>query len=134
MVKHTLAPRGLAPAAGPFVPGIAVENCRLVWTSGLLARDSGGAIVGKGDITAQTRQCIANLSQVLAEGGASLQDVIKLTVYLRDADPIQYAAMNAVRRELLQGASFASTTVQAGFFAEGALIEIEALAAVPLRD
>jgi 2-iminobutanoate/2-iminopropanoate deaminase len=133
MVKHTLAPRELPAAAGPFVPGVAVENCRLVWTSGVLARDSAGAIMGKGDVAAQTRQCIANLSQVLAAGGASLQDIIKLTVYLRDADPAQYAAMNAVRSELLRGASFASTTVQAGFFAQDALIEIEALAAIPLR-
>jgi enamine deaminase RidA (YjgF/YER057c/UK114 family) len=98
----------------------------------MLARDAHGAIVGRGDVAAQTRQCIQNVAHVLAAGGASLQDIIKLTVYLRNNDPVEYAAMNAVRSELLRGACFASTAVQAGFFAEGALVEIEALAAVPL--
>lgn len=133
-VKRALAPRALASSTGPFVAGVAVESCKLVWTSGILARDADGVIVAEGDIAAQTRQCIDNLSQVLAAGGASLQDIIKLTVYLRDADPSQYAAMNAVRRELLGGATFASTAVQAGFFEESALVEIEAVAAVPVRN
>lgn len=132
-VKRALAPRALASSTGPFVAGVAVESCKLVWTSGILARDADGVIVAEG-VAAQTRQCIDNLSQVLAAGGASLQDIIKLTVYLRDADPSQYAAMNAVRRELLGGATFASTAVQAGFFEESALVEIEAVAAVPVRN
>lgn len=130
--RQVLARREQTSRAGPFVPGIGVENCRLIWTSGMLARDAQGVIVGRGDISAQTRQCLLNIADVLAAGGASLQDVIKLTVYLKNADPAEYAAMNAVRCELMQGAAFASTAVQAGFFADGALVEIEAVAAVPL--
>lgn len=129
--KHPVVSTNLAPSAGPFVHAMAVENCKLIWTSGILARDVKGAIVGLSDIAAQTRQCISNLGHVLEAGGASLQDIIKLTVYLRDNDPSHYAAMNSVRREMMSGCTFASTAVQAGFFAEGALIEMEALAAIP---
>jgi enamine deaminase RidA (YjgF/YER057c/UK114 family) len=59
-----------------------------------------------------------------------LADLVKVTVFLRPGQ--DYAGMNDVRRELLTGVDFASSTVQVALNAPDALIEVEAVAAVKL--
>ncbi len=107
-----------------------MTNAKLVFTSGVVGRDAGGTIVGKGDIRAQTRQCIENLRHIIEAAGGSLSDLVKVTVFLRDMTV--YDGMNEIRREMLSGIPFASSTVQTGLNAADALVEIEAVAAVPL--
>jgi len=95
----------------------------------VVARDANGTILGKGDIKVQTRQCIENLRHIIESAGGSLNDLVKITVFLRDLQT--YEAMNEVRREILAGIPFASSTVQTGLNAADAMVEIEAVAAVP---
>src|SRR5262245_18885288 len=104
---------------------------RSVFTSGVVARDAHGSIVGKEDIGAQTRQCIENLRHIIEAAGGALSDLVKVTVFLRDLTV--YEGMNEVRREMLSGIPFASSTVQTGLNAAEALVEIEAVAAVSLN-
>jgi len=61
---------------------VRVGDC--VWVSGTTATDASGAIVGKGDAYAQTRQVIANLEPALAMTGAALADVVRTRIYVTD--------------------------------------------------
>lgn len=88
---------------------------------------SAGAIVG-GGVAEQTRQVLTNLSTVLDTEGASLADVVKTTVYLRDMD--DFAAMNAVYAEGFGEHRPARATVAVVGLPLGALVEIDAWAYV----
>src|SRR5687768_12198641 len=60
-----------------------VAPARMIFVSGLTPDDETGAVVGPGDIRAQTRQILENLKAILAEGNATLDDVVKVTVFIR---------------------------------------------------
>lgn len=55
----------------------------LIFTSGQTARDASGKVIGKGDIHAQARQVFENIKTVLASQGASMDDVVKRNLYLK---------------------------------------------------
>ncbi|TYC90478.1 RidA family protein [Novosphingobium sp. BW1] len=94
-----------------------------VFTSGQLPRGADGAIV-LGDITVQTRQALANLEAVLAEAGARLDQVVKVTAWLTDT--AHMAGFNAVYREVFGELFPARSTVISGLVAGD--VEIEAVA------
>jgi reactive intermediate/imine deaminase len=130
MPKKAIESDRVAKTKGPYVQGVEVTNAKLVYTSGVVARDAKGALMGIGDIRVQTRQCIENIRNILEAAGGSLRDLVKVTVFLRRG--ADYAAMNEVRRELLTGIEFASSTVMVGLNAPEALIEVEAVGAISL--
>ena len=102
----------------------------LLFASGAVAVDGEGNLVGGGDVVAQARQVFANLGAVLAAGGCTFADVVKVTVFLTDVD--DRAAVNAVRQEVFGEARPASTLVEVPRLAvPGALIEVECVALVP---
>jgi 2-iminobutanoate/2-iminopropanoate deaminase len=84
-----------APApVGPYNQAIAATG-QLLFVAGQIPLDpQTGAIVGEGNITAQTEQVIANLKAVLQAGNTTLENVVKTTVFLADLN--DFAAMNAV--------------------------------------
>lgn len=127
-MKMALESPRVAKTKGPYVQGVAVSDGTLIFTSGVVARGADGRIRGAGDIAKQTRQCLKNIENIIKAGGGSLQDLIKVTVFLRDLR--DYAAMNEVRRSVLANIAFASSTVQAQLNAPQALVEIEAVACV----
>ena len=79
------------PAGLPEVPiyrqvSVATGS-RIVSVAGQVAVDADGTMVGEGDLAAQVEQCYRNVATALAEVGGSLDDVVKLTVYLVDWTP-----------------------------------------------
>lgn len=132
MAKKAIASSKVVTTKGPYVQGVEVTDAKLIYTSGVVARDVAGTIVGAGDIRAQTRQCFENIKNIIEAGGGTLADLVKVTVYIRPGQ--DYVGMNDVRRELLDGIAFASSTVQVGLNAADALVEVEAVAAVKLNN
>jgi 2-iminobutanoate/2-iminopropanoate deaminase len=130
MTKKAIASPKVVKTKGPYVQGVEVTDAKLIYTSGVVARDVDGTIIGIGDIRAQTRQCFENIKNIIEAGGGTMADLVKVTVYIRPGQ--DYAGMNDVRRELLDGIAFASSTVQVGLTAADALVEVEAIAAVGL--
>jgi 2-iminobutanoate/2-iminopropanoate deaminase len=94
----------------------------------VISRDRDGQVVGKGDIREQTRQCLRNITGIIEGGGGSLNDLVKMTVFITDL--ADYDGMNEIRREMLDGIGFASSTVKVALNDPDALIEIEAVASV----
>ena len=101
-----------------------------IFIAGMLADDSTGALVGAGDVVAQTEQVFENIEAILAALDASLHDVVKLVVYVTDVN--DRAAINTVRARRFGETRPTSTLVQvAALVNPDALIEIETVALVP---
>jgi 2-iminobutanoate/2-iminopropanoate deaminase len=113
--------------AGPDAPySRAVRSGGFIYLSGTLAQDEHGAIVGKGDIGAQTRRTLERMQEVLAAAGSSLAQVASVTVYLRSAADFQ--AMNAAYKPFWPHDPPTRTTVITDLVLPDALIEITMIA------
>jgi enamine deaminase RidA (YjgF/YER057c/UK114 family) len=108
-----------------------VGACRTVHISGQLGIDLDGNVVG--DFRAQAVQVFENLKAALASVGATFADVVKLNSYL--ADIADLPVLRDVRVRYLNAKALpASTTIAvSGFARPGALLEIEAVAVLPLE-
>jgi enamine deaminase RidA (YjgF/YER057c/UK114 family) len=104
--------------------------CRTIYVSGQLGTDRDGNVVG--DFRAQAEQVYANLAGALAAVGATFADVVKVNSYL--ANIADLPALRDVRARYLNAAALpASTTIAvSGFARPGALLEVEAVAVLPL--
>ena len=83
------------PSIGPFSQGIRDDNSIRVSGQGPIDPDSGDII--DGDIADETARTLKNIEAVLEAAGASLDDVVKTTVYVRDMD--NYDGINEVYAE-----------------------------------
>ena len=102
----------------------------MVFASGQVARDVDGSLVGLGDIRAQTRKTLENLQAVLAEGGATMDDVVKVTVFVTSLSE-HFADIHEVRKEFFKSDYPASTLVEISSLVDpDMLIEIEAIAVI----
>ena len=128
MDKSILASPKVAKPAGIFSQGVSVRAGNLVFVSGQVARNAQGELVGKDDIVAQTRQVIENIKSVLEAAGATLDDVVKVTVYITNIE--HFPQIHQVRADYFKSDYPASTLVVVkGLAHEDFLIEIEAIAA-----
>jgi 2-iminobutanoate/2-iminopropanoate deaminase len=114
-----------APAAvGPYSQ--AVSRNGLIYSAGQIGLDPATGKLVEGGIQAQTRQALANLQAILEAAGASLNDVVKTTVFLQDMADFQ--AMNQVYAAFFGSDPPARSAVQVAALPLGALVEIEAVA------
>lgn len=117
-----------APAAiGPYSQGVVAKG--FLFTAGQIAIDPANGQVVAGDVAAQTERVMANLAAVLAEAGASWNDVVKTTVYLHDMG--DFPVVNEVYGRALGDARPARSTVQVAALPRGVLVEIDAIVALP---
>ncbi len=111
-----------------FTQGIA--SAGLIFISGQVAMDGDGNLVGGDDMAAQTHKAMQNLGDVLAERGASFDDVVCLISMM--ADMSRHKESYEVRGEYLKNAKPASTAFEvAGLAFPGLLVEIAAIARDP---
>ncbi len=129
MAKRVLKPQSVQ-AKGSYSPGWEVSNGRMVFVAGQIPWDAEGRTVAKGDVAGQTRQVFENIGAVLAESGATLADVVKITIFAAD---IRYRdVINQVRTEIFEPPYPASTQVAVAALVDPEwLVEIEAVAFVP---
>ncbi len=127
MDKKVIHTDKAAPPVGPYSLGVKTGN--LLFTSGAVGWDASEKNVGVGDIKAQTRQAFENIRSVVEAAGGSMENIVKVTVYLTDPD--DYPAMNEVRAEVFPKDPPASTAfVVKRLIPPDCLVEIEAVAAL----
>ncbi|XXM71862.1 RidA family protein [Lysinibacillus sphaericus] len=115
-----------APAAiGPYSQGIVVNN--LFYSSGQIPLTAEGNMV-EGDIAAETHQVFQNLQAVLKEAGASLETVVKATVFIKDMN--DFGAINEVYGEYFHTHRPARSCVEVARLPKDAGVEIEVIALV----
>ena len=126
MTRDALKTPGVAPPQAHY--SHAVRAGTTVYIAGQVPIDPDGNLVD-GDAEAQARQVLQNLSNVVAAAGATMDDVVKTTVYL--VDRADRAAVGKVRKEFFADPPPANTLViVAGLAEPQMLVEIEAVVVV----
>ena len=130
MPKQQVVSSDLAEPNGHFAQAItAPASGRLVFVSGMTARNRDGGVTGVGDITAQTHQVCQNLRAAMVAAGGTLDDIVRVDVYVRNME--DFPAIHAVRREYFTGEPPASTMVEVSKFVhKDYLIEINAIGVI----
>ena len=106
-------------------------NAKLILCAGQTSVDADGNPLHKGDMTAQILQAVDNLETVLAEGGAHLGHVVRVTYYVVEMEQFFAAMEHLVQRLEQRGCRPTSTLIGvAALFHPDILFEIEATAAM----
>jgi 2-iminobutanoate/2-iminopropanoate deaminase len=123
-MREIIETKGAPAPIGPYSQAIRING--FLFVSGQIPIDpTSGELVG-GDIIAQTRRVMGNLSAVLIAGGSALDRVVKTTVFLANMD--DFARFNQVYGEFLGEARPARATVQVSRLPKGALLQMDAIA------
>jgi 2-iminobutanoate/2-iminopropanoate deaminase len=127
-LRRLRLPEQLPEPISHYTDGVVADGW--IWISGMLAVDASGALIGGDDVVAQAERVHENIGAVLAKAGASFDNVVKITVYLRRIG--DRAAVNTVRRKFFGESRPASTLVEvSAFVLPDALVEIDAVAHQP---
>lgn len=119
-----------APApVGPYNQAIATSG-QMLFIAGQIPLDPTSAtIVGSGDITAQTKQVMANIEAILTEAGANWNNVVKTSVFLTDL--ANFGAMNQVYAQYFaEETAPARACVEVSRLPKDVLVEIECIAVI----
>lgn len=120
------------PGGTPYTEAVYVPAGRaLLFTAGLIARDAAGDIVAPGDTEAQIRHILGQIGDIAARVGATLDDVVKITFYLRDIEH-DLDTIRTLRSEYWPTDPPASTGVEiSGLMHDDLRVEIEAVILPP---
>jgi enamine deaminase RidA (YjgF/YER057c/UK114 family) len=118
-----------------FSHAFEVRGNRLLFLAGQVAKDRDGNVIGKGDLVTQFRQVCENLKALVGSRGGTLQDIVKLTIYVLDKDEYRAKgkAIGAVYREYFGRHYPAMTLAEVkGLYdaTDGCFLEIEGIAAL----
>lgn len=119
---------GSPPALGPYSLGVVAEG-KFVFVSGMTPYDPAQAKIDRGSIARQTELVIENIKNVLAQGGATLENVVSCRVYLSHLTPENFQAMNEVYAKYFSEAKPARATIGAQL-PPGFDVEIECVAVI----
>ncbi|WP_240095909.1 RidA family protein [Thermomonas flagellata] len=113
-----------APAAiGPYSQ--ATRAGQMVFLSGQIPLDPATGALVEGDIGAQARRAFDNLKAVCAAAGGSMDDIVRVGLYLTDLS--QFAAVNAVMGEYFAQPYPARSTIEVSALPKGAAFEVDAI-------
>ena len=110
----------------PFYPAVRAGD--FIFVSGQVSKDAEGNML-VGSIEVETAGTIESIRRLIAEEGATLEDVVRITTYLDD--PRDFGRYNAVFKRYFEGAVLARTTVEARAVIT-TRIEMEAIVYKPL--
>jgi 2-iminobutanoate/2-iminopropanoate deaminase len=126
MIERIIPP-GVPVPKSPYSPAVRAGD--FIFVSGQGPNDPATNQMSFGDIQHETRVVLNNVKRILEGCGASMADVVKCSVFLRDAK--DFAAMNAVYAEFFGDQKPARTTVEAKFAVAEMKVEIDCIAYKP---
>ncbi|MEM0360681.1 MAG: RidA family protein [Candidatus Diapherotrites archaeon] len=112
MPKVLLNPKNFTPPLGAYSHGVKAEigDAEIIFVTGQMAIDSKGKPVAPGNIKKQTEFIFQNIQKILGEAHASLDNVAKATIFLKNMK--DFKEMSAVRDKYFAKARPASTCVE----------------------
>lgn len=113
-------------AVGPYSQAVKANN--MIFTSGQLHIDPETGKMVEGDIQEQTRVSLENLKAILEEGGATLEDVVKVTIFITDMS--KFSLVNEIYGQYFSNHKPARSCVGVKELPLGGEIEIEAVAII----
>lgn len=129
MKREVISSENAPAAVGPYSQGIAIGQ--FIFTSGQIPIDPETGVPVRGDIKVQTEQVLKNIKYVLEAGGASLDDVVKVTMFINNMD--DYDSINEIYSRFFTTNLPARSCVEVSRLPKDVGIEMEAIAAVPQR-
>ncbi len=124
MKKH-LYTKNSPAALGPYSQAVLIDN--LVFLSGQIPLNKKGKMV-KGTVEQKTQQIFTNIEAILMEGGGTLNDLVKLTVFLTSLD--DFEVINKTMMSRLTRPYPARSCVEVSALPKGSTIEVEAIARI----
>ena len=124
MTREVVSTRNAPAAVGPYSQAIKVGE--LVFTAGQLGIDPATGKFVEGDVTDQARQALKNLKAILEAAGTSLENVVKVTVFMQDMG--DFKRVNEVYAQFFTANPPARSAVQVAALPLGGLVEMEAVA------
>jgi 2-iminobutanoate/2-iminopropanoate deaminase len=125
-MKKIIATSDAPEAIGPYSQAIVIDG--FLYSSGQIALTPSGEFLDE-DIQTQTEQVLKNLQAVLAEAGATFDDVIKTTIFLDNID--DFVDVNSIYEKFFGENRPARSTVAVEKLPKGAKVEIECIAKIP---
>ena len=126
MEKRIIATDKAPKAIGPYSQGVLAGD--FLFVSGQIPIDPKTNQIIEGDIALQTKQVMENIKGILESGGASMNNVVKATLYIKDMD--EYGRINEVYSAYLGNAQPARSTVEVKRLPKDVRIEIDVIALV----
>lgn len=129
--REYLKPKGLWNVPS-FSQATTARGGKLVFISGQVSWDENGKVVHAGDLRKQTEQTFENLKLALEEAGASFDNLVKLTIFVKNIDETKWRTISEVRKGYLSKEKPPASTMIGvpGLVLEDLLIEIEGIAVV----
>jgi 2-iminobutanoate/2-iminopropanoate deaminase len=122
-----ITPPGVPKPRGPYSPAVRAGD--FIFVAGQGPADPVTNQMSFGDIKHETRVVLNNVKRILEGCGASMADVVKCSVFLRDGK--DFAAMNEVYAQFFGDAKPARTTIAVAFAIPGIKVEMDAIAYKP---
>jgi 2-iminobutanoate/2-iminopropanoate deaminase len=126
-MKQPISTTDAPGAIGPYCQ--AIQAGGFLFLSGQIPLDPATGQIVEGDIEAQTERVLKNLTAVLAAAGATMANVVKTTVFLKDMG--DFARMNAVYAQHFPAPAPARSTVEAARLPRDVRVEIDLIALAP---
>ncbi|EKU31755.1 Rid family detoxifying hydrolase [Alcaligenes nematophilus] len=125
MTKQVVFTDAAPAAVGPYSQAIIASGGKTVFLSGQIGLEPATGELVSENFEGQVRQAFANLEAVVKEAGASLSDIVKLTLFLTDLS--RFASANAIMAELIPQPFPARSTIGVASLPKGAQFEVEAI-------
>lgn len=129
MIKTKINVKNGAQKLGSYSHGYSIEigDAKIIFTTGQIALDKNGQVVAPGDIEKQTEFVFESLQRILEEDGASLDDVVKATIFVTDIN--DFSKISPIRNKYFKNSEPASTLVEVSKLVKaGCKIEVEVIA------
>ena len=128
MVKEIIHTDTAPAAVGPYSQATAVRGGRTVYVSGQIGLEPGTGELVSENFEGQVRQAFANLKAVIEASGGSLEDIVKLTLFLTDLS--KFGSVNAIMADLIPQPYPARSTLGVASLPKGAQFEVEAIVVI----
>jgi 2-iminobutanoate/2-iminopropanoate deaminase len=126
MQKNIISTNKAPQAIGPYSQAVKFDN--LLFISGQIPIEPKSGEILKGNIKEQTKQILENLNSILIEGGSSINNVLRTTIFLTNLE--DYADVNEMYAEFFEKSMPARSTVQVSRLPMNVQIEIDAIASI----
>jgi reactive intermediate/imine deaminase len=126
MSKQIISTTEAPSAIGPYSQAVRVGNT--IWVSGQIPLDPATKELVSGDIEAQIRRVFENLKIIVLAAGASLDEVVKVNIFLIDLS--HFALVNKVMAEYFRAPYPARAAVGVAALPRGAQVEVECIVAL----
>ncbi|HEY9460385.1 MAG TPA: Rid family detoxifying hydrolase [Paralcaligenes sp.] len=125
MVKQVIHTDAAPAAVGPYSQAVAASSGKLVFLSGQIGLEPDTGELISENFEGQVRQSFANMEAVVKAAGGTLNDIVKLTLFLTDLS--KFASANAIMADVIPQPYPARSTVGVASLPKGAQFEVEAI-------